>query len=418
MRVTDGAGRAADKKVATAEVIEAVEAVNGLTARWAGAVSDRVVSDGTVYSAAGVWPLLAFLSDGAAGAARSELGEALGLPASRAAGAARELLDGLAAVRGLDYALGLWTWRTVELRNDWAAGLPAGTHGVLTGDEGTDRRTLDAWAAKHTGGQIDRMPVTLQPNTALVLATALALRTDWEVPFKGDLVLWRGDDRAGLTRTTPDLDSVAVARTPSGAVTVATVRGTDGLDVLLLLGDEELGPGEVIGAGVEVLAGTRTAVPGSRLPLGQACPGLLIQKLPCPHPEPPSLLLDTIQFALAAEHDLAARPELFGLATAADGAPGHFPGISAAPLGRISGQQSATASFGAEGFRAAAVTAFEILWMELPEREPQYETLRVHATFDRPFGFLAVHRDTRLVLAAGWVTDPEPFREDDLERAG
>lgn len=29
MRVTDGAGRAADKKVATAEVIEAVEAVNG-----------------------------------------------------------------------------------------------------------------------------------------------------------------------------------------------------------------------------------------------------------------------------------------------------------------------------------------------------------------------------------------------------
>ncbi len=307
------------------------------------------MSDGTVFSAAGVWPLLAFLSDGAAGAARSEPGEALGLPASRAAGAARKLLDGLAGVRGLDSALGLWTWRTDELRNDWAAGLPAGTHGVLTGDEGTDRRTLDAWAAKHTGGQIDRMPVTLQPNTVLVLATALALRTDWEVPFKSDLVPWRGDDRAGLTRTTPDLDSVAVVRTPSGAVTVATVRGTDGPDVLLLLGDEELGPGEVIGASVEVLAGTRTAVPGSRLPLGQAGPGLLIQKLPCPHPEPPSLRLDTIQFALVAEHDLAARPELFGLATAADGAPGHFPGISAAPLGRISGQQSATASFGARG---------------------------------------------------------------------
>lgn len=169
------------------------------------------MSDETVFSAAGVWPLLAFLSDGAAGAARSQLGEALGPPARRAAGAARELLDGLAGVRGLDSALGLWTWRTVELRSDWAAGLPAGTHGVLTGDEGTDRRTLDAWAAKHTGGQIDRMPVTLQPNTALVLATALALRTDWEVPFKGDLVPWRGDDRAGLTRTTPRSHSVAVA---------------------------------------------------------------------------------------------------------------------------------------------------------------------------------------------------------------
>ncbi|WP_349307902.1 MULTISPECIES: hypothetical protein [unclassified Streptomyces] len=27
-------------------------------------------------------------------------------------------------------------------------------------------------------------------------------------------------------------------------------------------------------------------------------------------------------------------------------------------------------------------------------------------TFGRPFGFLAVHHATGLVLAAGWVTDP------------
>ena len=41
-------------------------AVNGLTARWAG-----VSSGGTVFSAAGVWPLLAFLADGARGPARA-----------------------------------------------------------------------------------------------------------------------------------------------------------------------------------------------------------------------------------------------------------------------------------------------------------------------------------------------------------
>jgi hypothetical protein len=39
-------------------------------------------------------------------------------------------------------------------------------------------------------------------------------------------------------------------------------------------------------------------------------------------------------------------------------------------------------------------------------------TTVVRAVFDRPFGFLAVHRETRLVLAAGWVTDPEPYREE------
>ncbi|MFF4312046.1 hypothetical protein [Streptomyces sp. NPDC001507] len=30
---------------------------------------------------------------------------------------------------------------------------------------------------------------------------------------------------------------------------------------------------------------------------------------------------------------------------------------------------------------------------------------------DRPLGFPAPHRHSRLVLAAGWVTDPLPFPE-------
>ncbi|WP_166682779.1 hypothetical protein [Streptomyces aquilus] len=46
--------------------------------------------------------------------------------------------------------------------------------------------------------------------------------------------------------------------------------------------------------------------------------------------------------------------------------------------------------------------------------EPEHESKRVHATLDRPFRFLAVHRTSRLALAAGWVTDPAPFREDEL----
>ncbi|GAA2399626.1 hypothetical protein [Streptomyces daghestanicus] len=43
----------------------------------------------------------------------------------------------------------------------------------------------------------------------------------------------------------------------------------------------------------------------------------------------------------------------------------------------------------------------------LPGSEPHALVLR------RPFGFLAVHRETRLVLAAGRVTDPKPFPEDE-----
>ncbi|MGW1606837.1 proteinase inhibitor I4 serpin, partial [Streptomyces eurythermus] len=43
---------------------ETVRRVNGLTARWA-----QALTGGTVFSAPGVWPLLAFLADGAAGPA-------------------------------------------------------------------------------------------------------------------------------------------------------------------------------------------------------------------------------------------------------------------------------------------------------------------------------------------------------------
>ncbi|NNN36365.1 proteinase inhibitor I4 serpin [Streptomyces sp. S3(2020)] len=389
-----------------------IDAVNGLTARWAGSVETGTVEGGTVFSAAGVWPLLAFLADGATGGAREELAEALGVPAELSAAAARELLATMADVDGLDSALGLWTKRSVELREAWEEGLPAAAHGVLTGDPDADQEALDSWAAKRTGGAIGRMPVTLGPDSSLVLATALTLRTDWEVPFTGGLVPWCGQDRAGLSRTDADLDAVAVARTAVGAVTEARVRGTDGVDVHLLLGDEESTPGQVLGAGVDILSGAVPAVPGSRLPFGAVGPGLRIETVRTERPEPPSLTLDTVRFVLAADHDLLARPDLFGLATASDRAPGHFPGISPAPLALAQGRQSATAIFGAQGFRAAAVTAYAMDWMGW-EPEPKHESKRVRARFDRPFGFLAVHRRSRLVLAAGWVTDPAPLREDD-----
>jgi hypothetical protein len=41
---------------------------------------------------------------------------------------------------------------------------------------------------------------------------------------------------------------------------------------------------------------------------------------------------------------------------------------------------------------------------------PQGTVPMIMATFDRPFGFVGVHRPTGLVLVAGWVAEPEPFR--------
>lgn len=386
-----------------------VHAVNRVTARWA-----DTVDHGTVFSAVGVWPLLAFLTDGAAELTREELAEALGVRAEEAAFLARELLASLESVDGLDSALGLWTKRTLTPREEWLAGLPAGAHGVLGGDLEADRKALDAWAAERTGGLVDAVPVELTELTELVLASALVLRTTWEEPFEGAYGRWLGSfDHAGLSRTTEGLDTLAVARTDAGKVTRIEVRGDNGIDVHLLLGEEEMPPGQVLGAGLGCLSGELRPTPGERLKQGVAGPGLRISKCGSAHPVTPRLTLDTVEFGINARHDLLARPELFGLSCATDPAWGGFPFISDAPLGVGSAGQSVTATFSAEGFRAAAVTVAGMAWLGAPGGETPYETTKAYVRIDRPFGFLAVHRETRLVLVAGWVTDPRPYDEDE-----
>lgn len=70
-----------------------------------------------------------------------------------------------------------------------------------------------------------------------------------------------------------------------------------------------------------------------------------------------------------------------------------------------------TAAFGAEGFSAAA--AFAAVYRGRSPEAPPYETTRAMACFDRPFGFLTVHRESGPVLAAGRVGDPAPFAADE-----
>ncbi|MFI8238262.1 serpin family protein [Streptomyces sp. NPDC085866] len=395
----------ADSRVVSATV----GAVNGLTARWAAAAAP----EGTAFSAAGVWPLLAFLADGATGAARAELAGALGVPADRAAAAARELLAGLQSVSGLDAALGLWTHELLQLREEWRAGLPAGTYGVFGEDLVTAQERLDAWAAERTGGLVERMPVTLTREARMVLASALTLRTDWRQPFtetmlRPDSGPWQGRSLLGLHRRSVRPDRVGVTSTPAGFVTALTVPGDNGIDVHLVLGEERMAPGQVLTAGVGVVERTLAVTGGGQLPFGHVGPGLHVEQQPALAPEPITLDVRTVAYEVRADHDLLALHTLFGLTTAQNADQGHFPGISVMPLAVQDARQSALARFGALGFRAAAVTA---VMPRYGAGVPQYryETTVVRVAFDRPFGFLAVDRESRLVLMAGWVTDPAPY---------
>ena len=249
----------------------------------------------------------------------------------------------------------------------------------------------------------------------MVLASALALRTKWLSRFQDGPMWpaagpWRDRRLAGLYRSSAVLDRIGVADTAEGQVTELKVLGNNALDVHLLLGKERMTPGQVLGAGIGVLARRYPVVPGPQLPLGEAGPGLSVQRVRSETPDPPTLHMATVAFDLAASHDLLELHRVFGLTAARDTGRGHFPGISGYPLAIGSGRQSAVASFTARGFRAASVTAFGAVGAGIPEL--RWVTTRLYATFDRPFGFLAVHRHSRLVLAAGWVTDPTPYPED------
>lgn len=382
-----------------------VRSVNGMTARWA---REAVEEAGTVLTAAGVWPLLALLAGPSAGPARTELAEALGTDPERAPSEAWALLGALDAADGVGAAAALWAHRALSLRPEWRDGLPPGTLGELTGTAAADQEALDAWARRHTDGLIERMPVEVTPDLLLVLASALLVRTTWAEPF-GEYPLlltegpWAGREVTALRRSGAEASQLLVHDTPAGPLTAVRVEGDNGLDVHLLLGGPGVPGGEVLWHGVEALAGRYPAVAGPALTDG-AGPGLRVTTEPS-YDGVPSLDLTTVRFTVDAAHDLLKRPELFGLTAASDDSRGHFPGISDHPLAVTAARQRATATFGALGFRAAAVTVMPVAAGSVPP-PPPYEALRITARFDRPFGFLAVHRASGLVLTAGWIAQP------------
>lgn len=195
-------------------------------------------------------------------------------------------------------------------------------------------------------------------------------------------------------------------RTPWGPLTRLRVEGDNGLDVHLLLGPEDRAAGEVLEAGVAALDGAYATTYGDALPKGDAvAPGVGVTTVPS-WDKKPTLAVCSVAFTVDAEHDLLDQAPLFGLESAQNAARGHFPGVSAYPLAVSAARQSATATFGALGFRAAAVTAVAAMPGSAP-MTPPYKARQVEARFDRPFGFLAVRRETGLVLTAGWMADPD-----------
>src|SRR5215469_2648888 len=149
-------------------------------ARYAARLHAAVGDRHHVASPLGAWLLLALAAPASTGADRKTLTDVLGCDVDAAAQAAAELLaDPHPLVAA---AAAVWTARdytgTPDFRR-WLAHLPAA---VTTGDL-PDQADLDRWAREHTFGLIDRFPVNTS-RAYLALATALATKVSWEMPFE------------------------------------------------------------------------------------------------------------------------------------------------------------------------------------------------------------------------------------------
>jgi hypothetical protein len=343
--------------------------VGRLTARW---IENLPGEGSTVVSGLGVQPLLAILAELADDPARTELAEAAG-----------GRYGGLLETPELRMALGLWTRPEIELQPGVDRFLPPEVRGTLT-----DQAALDAWVVEHTDGLVRRMPIELNPDVLLVLASALALRTKWALPF----VEYPRGERRWLSRTDYDLDTVRVFESPAGPLTVVTVVGTGEFDVRLVVG--EAGRGAVLAAALEL---SGDGVSGSEL-LARDGSAPALEVIDSMSPVP-SVILSLPYFEVDAEHDLLEHPEVFGLRAAMDNSQGHFPGLSPQPLAVDQAKQAVMARFSATGFEAAAVTAMAMAAGSAPT--PGAKALLV--SLEGPFGFIAVHRPTGIPVVAGWV---------------
>lgn len=372
-----------------------VAACNALTTEW---VRRQCTGKSTVLAGAGVWPLLAILAASADGKARTELERAIGIPAADGFRAARTLLDVMVASTATRAAVGAWFDARVGIYPQWGQAVPAGTFGGLLKD-GSDQARLDAWASQQTEGLIPRMPINIKPDTLLVLASALLVRTKWLQPFDEGSVRWGVDYVDGLHRIDRQLDALRIVDGTAGSVTLIEVQGDQDVSVYLALGDRAAPPAGVLAEAIRAVGRPDRGRVGSSLHEGDLAPGVKVELVPSLGPEP-FLSLRTVPFRVEAEHDLLAHAALFGLKAASDKSRGHFPKISPVPLALGEARQAVMADFSREGFESAAVTSFGVL---AGAAMPLHRSLCVGVTFDRPFGFFAVYRPSRLVLVAGWV---------------
>ncbi|MGC4806248.1 hypothetical protein [Micromonospora sp. DT233] len=427
-------------------------------ARYAARLHDSIGDRHHLASPLGAWLLLALgASADDPDGGPDHLADALGTDRATAARAAAALLDAPHPLVSSATA----GWHRPDAASPalaaWLASLPRAT---ATGPL-PDQAGLDAWAREHSAGLIERFPLTVSPRVVLALASALATRISWAVPFDvapaaalGPQSPWAGrltrvlrtpsgGHRAWIAAT-PEAGDVAVhvaearpaptAAAPDGRGTAAGRGDTDvsrgrvgqdadaagaagaGLSVVSVAAAPEVAPQRVLAAAYRIAADADASAPAGRrslfdLPLGATPLWTLREESIRTHArdgreERHAATLPC--WSARDEHDLGGP----GLGFAA------LAGVLAPLIGdaEMQARQVVAARYTRYGFEAAAVTGAFALTSLPPQGVARVAELR----FGHPYAVVAVATDRRggpwhrVPVFSGWVAEPDDLPEADL----
>lgn len=128
-----------------------------------------------VCSPAGLWLALTAVASGARGGTAAELRALLGVAGSEAAAVVTDAARDWGRTEALRVATRVWN--SAPVHPEYERSLPDVAFGPV------DAAEADAWVRERTDGLIDKLPLEIDGDMALVLVNVLALKALWERAF-------------------------------------------------------------------------------------------------------------------------------------------------------------------------------------------------------------------------------------------
>ncbi len=373
--------------------------MGGALTRYAARVHELFGDEHHVASPLCAWLLLGLCAPLASGPERSELVDALGLDPGIAASRAVELIDHPHQVVGSGVAV--WNRPQFDTKQlaAWRKSLPRATE---TGDIPSQAR-LDDWAAERTLGLIRRFPLDVSADDVILLASALATKVSWDVPYGlvpaaalGSSSRWATSLEHVLASPLrhPRHDQFVTETKQAGIVLVHKVRARGGLWVMSVAAASEVPARDVFRVAYE-LACAETVEPGSvqrislfDLPAGDG-PMWMIQEdeAETASPDGREEYCRALLPAWSANSQMDLTPDGLGFPSAAR--------VLSEAMGYrdlpFRAAQSAVAAYSRVGFEAAAITGFAVAMSRPHTVQGMRRTADLR--FGHPFAVVAVTVD-------------------------